>query len=188
MPTKISEHYWAVLRKHMELGTNIDCCDMTASQKERTKQCLDCFNAICQRSWVDPREYMKNKFGRTEAELTNDMAIINFMLAFRNRGSREIDEYRVRATANRAMQHGAQTGNDDLALKGAALLTKVAGLDRPAAESNEGELLPGASPFTTDVSVAYEGKKRISKAEMKRIRQRYGVVPDEWQQRLEVEE
>lgn len=188
MPSKLADNYFAVLANHFEKGIRIEKLALSKSQKLRTQQCLEVFNAMCERPWIDPREYLTNKYNRTQSELANDMLIINFMARYRNKGTREVDEFRVRAVANQAIKHGMQTGNDDTALKGAALLTKVAQLDKPAAEVNDGDLLPGAQPFTTDVSAAYDNKRRISKKEMARIRKQYGVIPDEWQQLIEVED
>lgn len=188
MATKLSDQYFAILANHFEKGMAIDSLHLSKSQKLRTKQVLEVFNAMCARPWIDPREYLTNKFGRTPSELNNDMLILNFMARYRNQGTREVDEFRVRAVANTAIRHGMQSGDDDKALKGAALLTKVAQLDKPATEINDGELLPGAQPFTTDVSATYDNKRRISRKEMARIRKQYGVIPDEWQQMIEVED
>ena len=188
MPTKLADNYFAVLAKHFEKGITIERLALSKSQKLRTLQVLEVFNAMCARPWIDPQEYLRNKYNRTPNELKNDMLILNFMAQYRNKGTREVDEFRVRAVANQAIKHGMQTGNDDTALKGAALLTKIAQLDKPATEVNDGELLPNAQQFTTDVSAVYENKRRMSRKEMQRLRKQYGVIPDEWMQQLEIED
>lgn len=189
MSSPLSPNLYNLLRIHLEKGIPIERLNFSVAQKQRLLQCEEAFKIFVQRPWMDLRTYFSNRWGHSPAEINNDIAVVNFMADFLNKGTRAIDEMKVRATANKAISDGAQSGNTELSLKGAALLTKVAQLDKPEADVDNSALLAGMPiVITSDPSMKYKNKRAVSDKEMKRIRERWGVKQDPWQEMTELKE
>lgn len=189
MPSPLSPNLYNLLRIHLEKGIPIERLNFSSSQKQRLMQCEEAFKIFVQRPWMDLRAYFSNRWGHSSAEINNDIAVINFMAEFVNKGTRAIDEMKVRATANKAIADGAQSGNAELSLKGATLLAKVAKLDKPEADVDTSTLLAGMPiVITSDPSKKYKNKRVVSDKEMKRIRDYWGVKQDPWQEMTELKE
>ena len=188
MPTVLSNRFFELLRLHLESGVPIDNMAFRESQKIRIKQCLETFRMFADRPWMDLRIYISNRYGRSQSEISNDIKIINFIAEMQNNGTRALDEMKVRSVANKAIADGARTGNTELSLKGAHMLTKVAKLDQQQ-DDNDNKNLLSSLPIviTSDPSVKYKNKKQISDEEMKKIRKRWGVKQDQWQELVEAQ-
>ena len=189
MPTSLSTKFFDLLRIHIEKGLPIERLSFTAAQKLRASQCVEAYRLYQSRPWMKLHEYFRNRYGHTEAEITNDVKIVNFLISLTNEGQRELDRYKVRYVANAAIEAGSQSGNHDLALRGAAELRKVERLDQPESAADQGELLAGMPIIITgDVTRKYKNKESLSSAEMDRIRAKYGVKKDPWQDATEITE
>lgn len=189
MATALSQRFYELVRIHMEKGIPVERLQFTQSQMERIKQCDIAFRQKIDRPWMDLRAYFANALGHTQAEIVNDMRIVNYMLSFVNEGQREIDRFEVRETAKRAMRNSAQSGDDATGVKAAALLTKVERLDQPDAQVAEGDLLAGMPIIIhTNVERKYHNKKSRSEEEMDAIRKKWGVQKDEWMEATEIKE
>lgn len=161
----------------------------TPSQRERVMQCEIAFKMKLERPWMDLRTYFANSLGHTQAEIINDIRIVNYMLSFVNDGQRELDRFEVRETARRVMRNSAQSGDDASGIKAAALLTKVERLDQPDAQVAEGDLLAGMPIIIhTNVERKYHNKKSLSDEEIDAIRKKWGVEKDEWMEATEIKD
>ena len=173
----------------MERGIPLERFNFTPSQRERVLQCKIAFEQKVARPWMDLRQYFSNALGHSQAEIINDLRIVNFMLGFVNDGQREVDRFEVRETAKRVMRNSAQNGDDASGVKAAALLTKVERLDQPDAQVAEGDLLAGMPIIIhTDVERKYHNKKSRTAEELDAIRKKWGVQKDPWMAAVEIKE
>ena len=187
MASDLSPHFYENVRTHMERGIPLETFGFTASQRERVLQCKIAFEKKVQRPWMDLREYFVNALGHTQAEIINDLRIVNFMLSFVNDGQRELDRFEVRETAKRAMRNSAQSGDDITGLKAATVMMKLEHLDQPDIQLADGELLAGMPIIIhTNVERKYRNKRARSEEEMDAIRKEWGVPKDEWMEAVEV--
>lgn len=187
MASDLSPRFYDNVRTHMERGIPLERFNFTPSQRERVLQCKIAFEQKVARPWMDLRQYFANALGHSQAEIINDLRIVNFMLGFVNDGQRELDRFEVRETAKRVMRNSAQSGDDQSGIKAAALLTKVERLDQPDAQVAEGDLLAGMPIIIhTDVERKYHNKKSRSAEELDAIRKKWGVQKDQWMEAIEV--
>lgn len=173
----------------MERGIPLERFNFTPSQRERVLQCKIAFEQKVARPWMDLRQYFANALGHSQAEIINDLRIVNFMLGFVNDGQREVDRFEVRETAKRVMRNSAQNGDDASGIKAAALMTKLERLDQPDAQVAEGDLLAGMPIIIhTDVERKYHNKKSRTAEELDAIRKKWGVQKDPWMEAIEIKE
>lgn len=186
MPTSLSTQFFDLLRIHIEKGIPVERLRFTAAQKIRAEQCLEAYRVFVNRPWMKLHEYFRVKCGHTEAEITNDVKVVNFLVGLTNEGQRQLDRYKIRTVANNAMQAGSESGNHDLALRGAAELRKVERLDQPESTQDNGELLAGMPIIITgDVTKKYKNKEAVSPERMEALRKKWGVEKDPWQSAIE---
>ena len=187
MASDLSPRFYDNVRTHMERGIPLERFNFTPSQRERVLQCKIAFEQKVSRPWMDLRQYFANALGHSQAEIINDLRIVNFMLGFVNDGQREVDRFEVRETAKRVMRNSAQNGDDASGVKAAALLTKVERLDQPDAQVAEGDLLAGMPIIIhTDVERKYHNKKSRTAEELDAIRKKWGVQKDPWMEAVEI--
>ena len=187
MASDLSPRFYDNVRTHMERGIPLERFNFTPSQRERVLQCKIAFEQKVARPWMDLRQYFANALGHSQAEIINDLRIVNFMLGFVNDGQREVDRFEVRETAKRVMRNSAQNGDDASGVKAAALLTKVERLDQPDAQVAESDLLAGMPIIIhTDVERKYHNKKSRSAEELDAIRKKWGVQKDPWMAAVEI--
>lgn len=186
MPTSLSTQFYDLLRIHVEKGIPIERLRFHAAQKLRAQQCMEAYRVFISRPWMKLHEYFRTKYGHTEAEITNDVKIVNFLVGLTNDGQRQLDRYKIRTVATNAMQAGEESGNHDLALRGAAELRKVERLDQPESNQDSGELLAGMPiVITGDVTKKYKNKESVSPERMEALRKKWGVEKDPWQSAIE---
>ncbi len=186
MAGELGQKFYDLIRKHMELGISVDCMQFNELQKQRVKMCEEVYMRFATDPYMDLKAYLKNKYGRTPSEIRGDLKVIDFIASFYDQGQRNIEMAQVKHTARLAMRSGAESGDLKTAVDGAKLLTKVSRLDQ-AEETREDKerLFDMPLVITTDVSRKFDGKKNYDNTELERVRKKYGVKKDPWQEMVE---
>lgn len=189
MATQVAQKFYDLLRKHFETGVPWQNMNFTDDQKRRIEVCLDAYKRFEADPFIDLNQYIRNKWNRTYSELKNDLKVVEYISSFYAQGQRNISTMKVRHAANLMMRNGADTGNMKAVNDGATLLFKLDRLDQPETPEELGdELIRMPVVITSDVKKKFPNKVSHDTEEMKKIRKRWGVKIDQWQDMVEVEE
>lgn len=189
MATQVAQKFYDLLRKHFETGVPWQNMNFTDDQKRRIEVCLDAYKRFEADPFMDLSLYIKNKWGRTYSELKNDLKVVEYISSFYAQGQRNISTMKVRHAANIMMRNGADTGNMKAVNDGATLLFKLDRLDQPETPEELGdELIRMPVVITSDVKKKFPNKTSHDTEEMKKIRKRWGVKIDQWQDMVEDED
>ena len=119
----------------------------------------------------------------------HDLKVVEYISSFYAQGQRNISTMKVRHAANIMMRNGADTGNMKAVNDGATLLFKLDRLDQPETPEDLGdELIRMPVVITSDVKKKFPNKTSHDTEEMKKIRKRWGVKIDQWQDMVEDED
>ena len=174
------------LRKHFETGVPIERMTFTDEQKKRIQMCIEGYKRFATDPNVDIYSYMRNRFNRTYSELRNDIKLIDYIASFFEEGQKNISKMRVRNASRVLMKNGQDTGNMKALHDGASLLMKLDRLDEPdSPEQMDENLARMPIVVTTDVSKKFANKRGHNEEEMRKIRHKWGVKQDSWQQMME---
>lgn len=186
MATDIAQPFYDKLRKHYETGVKWQDMSFTDEQKKRIEVCIDAYNRFATDPFIELRTYVRNKWNRTYSELQNDMRVIEFIAAFHEVGERAQSTRKVRYAADLLMRTGADTGNMKSLADGASLLFKLERLDQPESPDDiDANMAKMPIVVTTDVSRKNKDKQSHDSEEMQKIRKKWGVKQDEWQEMVE---
>ena len=186
MPSDVAQNFLDKLRKHFETGVPYQDMSFSARQKERIEICLDAYKRFAQDPYMDLSAYIKNKYNRSVSELHNDLKVIDFIAGFYEVGRRNISSMKVRHSANVLMRTGQEMGDMRAVNNGANLLMKLDRLDQPeAAEEMGDELIRMPVVVTGNIEQKFPNKVSTSPEEMERIRKKYGVKKDRWQEAID---
>lgn len=189
MATQVAQKFYDLLRKHFETGVPWQNMNFTDDQKRRIEVCLEAYKRFEADPFMDLSLYIKNKWGRTYSELKNDLKVVEYISSFYAQGQRNISTMKVRHAANIMMRNGADTGNMKAVNDGATLLFKLDRLDQPETPEDLGdELIRMPVVITSDVKKKFPNKTSHDTEEMKKIRKRWGVKIDQWQDMVEDED
>lgn len=188
MAEAVSKRFLEKLRKHLETGVPYTDMSFTDEQKKRIAICMDAYQRFATDPFMDLKRYIVNRWKRTYSELRNDLRVIDFISSFYVDGQRNISSIKVRHSADILMRNGASTGNMKALKDGADLLVKVDRLDQPENPAEVGDqLINMPIIITDDVSKKFPGKVSHSSDELERIRRKWGVKKDRWQDMVETE-
>lgn len=188
MAEAVSKRFLEKLRKHLETGVPYTDMSLTDEQKKRIAICMDAYQRFATDPFMDLKRYIVNRWKRTYSELRNDLRVIDFISSFYVDGQRNISSMKVRHSADILMRNGASTGNMKALKDGADLLVKVDRLDQPENPAEVGDqLINMPIIITDDVSKKFPGKVSHSSDELERIRRKWGVKKDRWQDMVETE-
>lgn len=186
MTANVSQNFYDKLRKHFETGVSIDYMTFTNDQKKRIEVCLDAYKRFATDPFIDLDQYIRNKWGRTFSELKLDKKVIEFIASFYEDGQRNITKTQVRHASRMLMKNGADTGNMKALYDGASLAFKLEHLDQPdTPEDMEANMAKMPIIVTTNVSKKFNNKTSSDSEQMKRLRKKWGVKQDEWQEMVE---
>lgn len=188
MSTLISNKFLDRLRKHLDSGVPLKDMAFTDEQKRRVEVCLDAYKRFETDPYMKLRDYLRNRWKRTYSEIANDLKVIEYIASLYVKGQRNISLMKVRHSANLMMANGASTGNMKAVNDGAKLLVAVDELDKPETAKTGEQLIDMPLVITADVSRKIPGKTTHSEEELDRIRRKWGVKKDRWQDLLEAEE
>lgn len=187
MATNISQRFYDKLRKHFETGVRWQDMSFSDDQKRRIDVCMDAYKRFATDPFIDLRQYLQNRWSRTYSELRNDLKLIDFISSFYTTGQRNISTMKVRHAADTLMRNGADTGNMKALADGAGLLFKLERLDQPETPEEMGDqLISMPVVITGEVQKKFPNKASHSAEEMERLRRKYGVKKDHWQEMVEV--
>lgn len=188
MTAEVSKNFLERLRKHLETGVPYTDMNFTDEQKKRIAVCMDAYQRFATDPFMDLRQYITNRWKRTYSELRNDLKVVDYISSFYVDGQRNISSMKVRHSADILMRNGASTGNMKSLYDGASLLAKIERLDQPENPAEMGDQLVDMPVIITDdVSKKFPGKRSSTEKERERIRRKYGVKKDHWQEMVETE-
>lgn len=186
MPRDIAPSIYEKIRKHIENGIPLQYMNLTEAQKHRVELCTDAYQRLATDPYVNLDNYLKRKWGRTMDEIRIDKKVINFIVGFYDVGQRNISKMKVIRTSELLMKTGVETGNTKAMKDGADLLMKVERLDQPETPQMGEDMAQMPILMTGDLHRKDSKKKSSTSEEMARIRKKYGVKMDEWQEMVEV--
>lgn len=188
MTVNVSKNFLERLRKHLETGVPYTDMNFTDEQKKRIAVCMDAYQRFATDPFMDLRQYITNRWKRTYSELRNDLKVVDYISSFYVDGQRNISSMKVRHSADILMRNGASTGDMKALYDGARLLAKIDRLDQPENPAEMGDQLVDMPVIITDdVSKKFPGKRSSTEKERERIRRKYGVKKDRWQEMVETE-
>jgi hypothetical protein len=186
MASNIAQRFYDLLRKHFETGVPWQNMAFTDEQKKRVEVCLDAYKRFEEDPFMNLRQYIINRWKRTYSQLGGDLKVIDFISSFYAKGQRNISSMKVRHAADLMMRNGADTGDMKAVYNGASLLTKIDRLDQPETpEELCDELIRMPVVITSDVKKKFPNKTGHDSEEMRRLRKKYGVKLDQWQEMVE---
>lgn len=186
MATEVSQKFYDLLRKHFENGIPWQTMQFTDDQKRRIEVCLDAYKRFETDPFMDLPKYIRNRWKRSYSELKNDLKVVEYISSFYSVGQRNISTMKVRHAADTLMRNGADTGDMKALANGASLLMKLDRLDQPETPEEMGDtLIRMPVVITGDASRKYPNKRSSSPEEMARIRKKWGVKIDQWQEMAE---
>lgn len=186
MATDIAQPFYDKLRKHFETGVKWKDMSFTDEQKKRIEICVDAYNRYSTDPFMDLPTYIRNKWNRSYSELRNDLKVIEFIASFYEEGQRNLSKMQVRHAGRTMMRTGADTGNMKSLADGANLIFKLERLDQPESpEDMDANLAKLPIMVTTNVNQKYKDKHGHDSEEMKRIRNKWKVKTDDWQDMIE---
>ena len=186
MPRDIAPSIYEKIRKHIENGIPLQYMNLTEAQKHRVELCTDAYQRFATDPYMNIDNYLKRKWGRTMDEIRIDKKVINFIAGFYDVGQRNISKMKVIRTSELLMKTGVETGNTKAMKDGADLLMKVERLDQPETPQMGEDMAQMPILMTGDLHRKDSKKKSSTSEEMARIRKKYGVKMDEWQEMVEV--
>lgn len=186
MTTNVSQNFYDKLRKHFETGVSLVHMSFTDDQKRRIEVCMDAYKRFATDPFMDIDQYIRNKWGRTFSELKLDKKVIEFIAAFYEDGQRNIVKAQIRHASRVLMKNGSDTGNMKALYDGASLAFKLERLDQPdVPEDMDANMAKMPIMVTTNVSKKFKNKTDSDSEQMKRLRKKWGVKQDEWQEMVE---
>ncbi len=186
MGAEVAQNFLDKLRKHFETGVPWQDMSFSKAQKVRIEIALDAYKRFAQDPYMDLTKYIKNKYNRTYSELHNDIRVVDFISSFYEAGQRNISSMKVRHSADVLMRTGQEMGDMRAVYNGASLLTKLDRLDQPESGDELGdELIHMPVVVTGDIKKKFPNRVATSPEELERIRRKYGVKKDKWQEAID---
>lgn len=186
MPTNISDRFLEIVQKHFESGVSIKDLNLSDDQKKRLRVCKATYERFVDNPMMNVRNYLKNFWGRTEAEIRNDNKVITFIISMMSDGTRKFSEYRVRHVGNKLITMGESMGDWKPMEAGAKLLIKADKLDQPEGAINLEESTFKLQPvFTQDITKIDKDRKQYSEEEREKLRKKYGAARDHIQEMVQ---
>lgn len=172
---------------HFEKGVPIDDLDLKPVHRERLARVAHVYWIWVKNPFLDAfgmfKQLARGKYSDKSSEwraAQRDKLLFDFVVENVSAPSRKESEAKVRVTADRLMQMGAQTDNGRDMEAGAKLLMKLDRLDQPEdqnADLSKVAFLP--SVVVTDIREVDDTKENYDDAETKRIMAKYGGYVDE---------
>lgn len=182
MGSDLTQKFYEVLQKHLELGTSLKHANFSPVQRRRAEVCLDVYRKLEENEMMDRKRYLRQRWGRTETEIRQDLRVINWLLAELRDDTKELSRYRVIKQAERVIKIGQSTGDWKAIEAGAKLLHKAEGLDKPETaidvEANTHMLAP------VFVDTPKNGVK-YDEAQLDKLRKKYHAEKDKTQELVE---
>jgi hypothetical protein len=172
---------------HFQNGVPIDDCNCRAEHKRRLARVHHVYWQWVRNPWLDYfamfKQMAKGQYADAQSAwrvAEKDRILFDFVKDSVSPPSRRESEQKVRVTADRLMQMGAETDNGRDMAEGAKILMKLDRLDQPESEQADMAKVMFLPPVvTTSVKEVDETKEDVDDAEMKRIMQKYGGFVDE---------
>lgn len=178
---------------HFEQGVPIADCDIRTENKERLARVSHVYWQWVKNPFLDAylmfKQLVKGKGANVHSEWAmaqKDKQLLDFVINHIAAPSRKVSEAKVRITADRLMQMGAETDNGKDMAEGAKLLIKLDRLDQP--ESEDADLTKVAflpSVVVTNIREVDDTKENIDDEETRRIIAKYGGYVDEKRKMIE---
>lgn len=172
---------------HFESGVPIDNCDIRTEHRERLARVEHVYWQWIRNPFLDTfvmfKQLAKGKYADIHSEwrvAQKDEQLFKFVRDHMSPPSRRASEQKVRVTADRLMQMGADTDNDRAMAKGAALLMQLDRLDQPESEQvdmSRVAFLP--TVVTTDIHEIDDTREEVSDEETKKILAKYNAYVDD---------
>ena len=175
----LSPKFLDVLRKHLEMGTSIQCLNMSDDQKQRTRIGMELYSLMKQNPYLDYVTYLKNKYNRTYWEIRHDKECLDFICSILDAGGKNISRHRVKATYEKAIQMAHDQGNVKEMISGAKHLSDLERLNEPEqGEDLENSITKLPIAFTDDARKVLPNKTHSNERQMDKIRAKWGVKKD----------
>ena len=172
---------------HFEQGVPICDLDVRRENKDRLARVQHVYWQWSKNPMIDTfqmfKQLIKGQYADAPSEhhaAQKDQRLFEFVVEHVQRGSRRMDEAKVRYAAERMITIGMDTDNVAALDKGSKRLYEVAGLDKPEEERIDMSKMAFLPPIvTTSVKEVDETKEDVDDQEMKRIMAKYGGYVDE---------
>lgn len=178
---------------HFEQGVPVSDLDLRPENKDRLVRVEHVYWQYLKNPFLDPfalfKAMSKGKYCDKSSDwhvARRDKLLFDFVIEHVAPSSRKVSEQKVRVTADRLMQMGAETDNGHDMEAGAKLLMKLDRLDQPESEKadmSKVAFLP--SVVVTDIREVDDTKENIDDEETKRIIAKYGATVDNKQKAIE---
>lgn len=182
MGSELTPKFYEVLSKHLELGTSIKHCNFSPSQRQRAVVCLDVHKQLEDNDMMDVKRYLRQRWGRTDTEIRQDLKVINWLIAELRGETKELSRYRIIKNSEKIIRMGQSTGDWKAIEAGLKMLHKAEGLDKPESavdvEANT-HMLPPIIVDTAPNGVKY------SEEQLDKLRKKYHVEKDKTQEMVE---
>ncbi len=187
MANELSTKFYEVLQSHLDTGVPVSDLDLCERDKKRMLVCLDAYKWLDAHPFADVNVFLRNKHGRSMAELKRDVEVVNFLIATMNSDTKAMSRYRALKGIEKAMSASDAMGDYKTLIEGSKALIKLEQLDKPESMLEDLSKSVHALPpiFTTDVTKINSDLTPISAEQKEKLLRKYHVQKDAMQEMVE---
>ena len=187
MANEVSTKFYEVLQTHLDTGVPVSDLDLCDRDKKRMLVCLDAYKWLDAHPFSDINVFLRNKHGRSIAELKRDVEVVNYLIAQMNSDTKAMSRYRALKATEKAMAASDAMGDMRTLLDGAKTLIKLESLDKPESMLEDLSKSVHSLPpvFTTDVTKINSDLTNISDEQREKLLRKYNVLKDKTQEMVE---
>lgn len=187
MANEVSTKFYEVLQTHLDTGVPVSDLDLCDRDKRRMLVCLDAYKWLDAHPFANVNVFLRNKHGRSIAELKRDVEVVNFLIAQMNSDTKAMSRYRALKATEKAMAASDAMGDMRTLLDGAKTLIKLESLDKPESMLEDLSKSVHALPpvFTTDVTKINSDLTNITSEQKEKLLRKYNVQKDKTQEMVE---
>ena len=187
MANEVSTKFYEVLQTHLDTGVPVGDLDLCDRDKRRMLVCLDAYKWLDAHPFSDINVFLRNKHGRSIAELKRDVEVVNYLIAQMNSDTKAMSRYRALKGIEKAMAASDAMGDYKNLIEGSKALIKLESLDKPESMLEDLSKSVYAPPpvYTPDVTKINSDLTPISAEQKEKLLRKYNAQKDKTQEMVE---
>lgn len=187
MANEVSTKFYEVLQTHLDTGVPVSDLDLCDRDKKRMLVCLDAYKWLDAHPFADVNVFLRNKHGRSIAELKRDVEVVNYIIAQMNSDTKAMSRYRALKGIEKAMAASDAMGDYKNLIEGSKALIRLESLDKPESMLEDLSKSVYAPPpvYTPDVTKINSDLTPISAEQKEKLLRKYNAQKDKTQEMVE---
>lgn len=187
MANEVSTKFYEVLQTHLDTGVPVSDLDLCDRDKKRMLVCLDAYKWLDAHPFSDINVFLRNKHGRSIAELKRDVEVVNYLIAQMNSDTKAMSRYRALKGIEKAMAASDAMGDYKNLIEGSKALIRLESLDKPESMLEDLSKSVHSLPpvYTPDVTKINSDLTPISAEQKEKLLRKYNAQKDKIQEMVE---